>query len=184
MDSSLFLLCPSQYLSLICLSVTPFFSRFCVIFTIIILESFSGRTPVSSLFGFVGFYHVPSPAEYFSAFSFCLDCCVWDALSSGWTFMVPLNCGVCSLWVGLDQWVVEVSWLGELASVFWWVELDLFSLECSQVPSGEFWGAYGFGMVLGSCILMFGVVFLFCWRISVMYIALGLVGSWVELVSV
>ena len=35
--------------------------------------------------------------------------------------MVPLNCGVCSLWVGLDQWLVEVSWLGELASVFRWV---------------------------------------------------------------
>jgi len=25
----------------------------------------------------VGIYHVPLPAEYFCAFSFCLDCCVW-----------------------------------------------------------------------------------------------------------
>ena len=64
--------------------------------------------------------------------------------------MVPLSCGGCCLWVGLDEWFVEVSWLGELASVSWWVELDLFSLECSEVCSSEFWGVCGFGMALGS----------------------------------
>ena len=47
-------------------------------------------------------------------------------------------------------WLAKVSWLGELASVFWWVELDLFSLECNEVSSSEFWGIYGFGMALGS----------------------------------
>ena len=35
-------------------------------------------------------------------------------------------------------------------SVFWWVELDLFSLECSEVSSREFWGVYGLSMALGS----------------------------------
>ena len=54
------------------------------------------------------------------------------------------------MWVGLDEWLVKVSWLGELASVFWWVELDLFSLECNEVSSSEFWGVSGFGMALGS----------------------------------
>ena len=34
-------------------------------------------------------------------------------------------------------------------SVFWWVELDLFSLKCNEVSS-EFWGVYGLGMALGS----------------------------------
>ena len=29
---------------------------------------------------------------------------------------------------------------GELVSVFWWVELDLFSLKCNEVSSSEFWG--------------------------------------------
>ena len=29
--------------------------------------------------------------------------------------------------VGLNEWLVKVSWLGKLASVFWWVVLDLFS---------------------------------------------------------
>ena len=33
-------------------------------------------------------------------------------------------------------------------SVFWWVELDLFSLECSEVTSSEFWGVYGFDVTL------------------------------------
>ena len=49
----------------------------------------------------------------------------------------------------LDQWLVKVSWLGELMSVFWWLELDLFSLECNEVSSSEFcgclWVSYGFG---------------------------------------
>ena len=34
--------------------------------------------------------------------------------------------------------------------MFWWVELDLFSLQCNEVSSSEFWGVYGFGMALGS----------------------------------
>ena len=40
--------------------------------------------------------------------------------------------------------------VGKLASVFWWVELDFFSLECNEVSSSEFWGVYGFGMAFES----------------------------------
>ena len=95
--------------------------------------------------------------------------------------MVPLNCGVCSLWIGLDQWLFKVSWLGELMSVFWWVELDLFSLECNEVSSSEFLGVYGFGMALGSLSFNAQVAFLLCWRISMVCLALELVDSWVDL---
>ena len=35
-------------------------------------------------------------------------------------------------------------------SVFWWVEMDRFSLKCYEVSGSEFWGVYGFGMALGS----------------------------------
>ena len=35
-------------------------------------------------------------------------------------------------------------------SVFWWVELELFSQECIEVSNSEFWGACGFIMALGS----------------------------------
>ena len=40
--------------------------------------------------------------------------------------------------LGLDEWLVKVPWLVKLVLVFWWVELDLFSLECNEVPSSEF----------------------------------------------
>ena len=68
--------------------------------------------------------------------------------------------------------------------MFWWVELDLFSLECNEVSSSEFWGVCGFGMTLGS--LYFNAqgcvnISLHFWRVSVVCLALELVGSWVEL---
>ena len=37
----------------------------------------------------------------------------------------PLEKLVC---VGLYRWLVKVSWLGKLVSMFWWVELYFFSL--------------------------------------------------------
>ena len=66
-------------------------------------------------------------------------------------FVAPLYCGGSSLWVGLDEWLVKVSWLGKLVPVFWWVDLDLFSLECNEVSSseclsmGSLWIWHGFG---------------------------------------
>ena len=38
---------------------------------------------------------------------------------------------------GLYRWLVKVSWVGKLVSVFWWVELVFFSLECNEVSSVE-----------------------------------------------
>ena len=52
--------------------------------------------------------------------------------------MVLFYCGGFTQWVGLDNCLVEVSWLGKLASVFWCMELDFFSLECNGVFSNEF----------------------------------------------
>ena len=76
----------------------------------------------------------------------CLGCAVFGV---GWKFVVPLYCGTCSLWRGLDQWLVKFFWSGELVSMFWRVELDLFPLECNEVTSSDFWGVYGFGKALG-----------------------------------
>ena len=39
---------------------------------------------------------------------------------------------------GVGRLAFKVSWLGKLVSVFWWVELDLFSLECNKVPLVSF----------------------------------------------
>ena len=52
--------------------------------------------------------------------------------------------------MGLYQWLVKVSWLGKLVSVFWWLELDFFSLECNKVSSNEFRDVNGLGVTLGS----------------------------------
>ena len=86
----------------------------------------------------MGIYLVPLPAGYFSAFSSVHIAgfgVVFLYSGSLWSY---LFCGVSSLWVGLDRWLVKVSWLGKLVSVFWWVELDFFSLECNEVSSNEF----------------------------------------------
>ena len=90
------------------------------------------------LFGLVGIFYVPLPAGYFSAFSSWLDCCVWSGLSVFWWSVFPFYCGVFSQGVGLDGWLVKVSWLGKLTSVFLCVELYFFSLGCNGVPSNEF----------------------------------------------
>ena len=114
------------------------FSRFWIIFTIIILNSFSGRFPISSSFVlFGGHLSCSLPAEYFSGFSSCLDCFVCVGLSVFWQFVVLLYCGGSSLWMGLDGWLVNVSWLGKLMSIFSWVELEFFSLQCNEVSSSE-----------------------------------------------
>ena len=38
--------------------------------------------------------------------------------------------------------------VGKLASVFWWVKLDLFSLVCNEVSSSVL-RFYGFGVIFG-----------------------------------
>ena len=75
--------------------------------------------------------------------------------------------------------------MGELASVFQWMELDLFSLECSEVSSSAFWGSRFLAWLWAAYLLILRAVFLLCWRISMGYLALELVGSffsgdWVE----
>ena len=63
--------------------------------------------------------------------------------------------------------------------VFWWVELDLFSLEFNEVVSFEV--SMSLVRLLAACILMLRVMFLHCRRFSLVCLALKLVGSWVEL---
>ena len=43
--------------------------------------------------------------------------------------------------------------------MFWWVELDLFSLECNEVSSSDFWVVYEFGKALAACLLMLRAFF-------------------------
>ena len=70
------------------------------------------------LFGLVGIYavlllgiplsfHLVYIAEF--GVSFLYSGSLWSSL----------YCGVSSLWVGLYRWLVKVSWLGKLVSLFW-----------------------------------------------------------------
>ena len=61
----------------------------------------------------------------------------------------------------MDEWLVKVSWLGKLVLVFWWVELDLFSLEFNEVVSFEV--SMSLVRLLAACILMLRVMFLHFW---------------------
>ena len=80
------------------------FSRFWIIFIIIIQNSLSGRFPISfSFFGLVDIYPVPLPAGYFSAFSSCLYCCL------GWLFCILAVGGSSLLWRFLS--VGGVGWV-------------------------------------------------------------------------
>ena len=54
-------------------------------------------------------------------------------------------CGSSLLWSllavgGVGLVACQGFLVRQLASVFWWVELDLFSLKCNEVSSSEFWG--------------------------------------------
>ena len=53
-------------------------------------------------------------------------------------------CGSSLLWSlllvgGVGLVACQGFLVRQLASVFWWVEVDLFSLKCNEVSS-EFWG--------------------------------------------
>ena len=111
-------------------------SIFWIIFTIITQNSLSGRFPISSSFVWFG-------GHLSCSFIFWVFLCLFILfkLLGLVSFLYPgslwssLYCGVSSLCVGLYRWLVKVSWLGKLVSVFWWVELDFFSLEYNEVST-------------------------------------------------
>jgi len=65
--------------------------------------------------------------------------------------------------------------------VFWWVELDLFSLECNELSSSEFWGVYGFCMSLSNLYFNAQSCFPALLKNKQVNLALEVVGSWVVL---
>ena len=50
-----------------------------------------------------------------------------------------------------------------------------------KCPVASFWMSVGLAWLWAACILMLRAIFLLCWRISIVCLALELVGSWVEL---
>ena len=91
----------SVLVSSLCICNSILFSRFWISFTIIILNFFSDRLPISSFVLFGGHLSCYFPCWIFLCLFIFLDFSVWGVLSVCWKFVVPLYCGGCSLWVGL-----------------------------------------------------------------------------------
>ena len=94
------------------------FTLLIVSFVVQKLLSYLGLICLFLLFSPLGFNHVPSSAGCFSVILFCLIYCVCDPFL-GWKAVVPLKYGVYLSWVGLNQCLVMVSWLGGFVCVFW-----------------------------------------------------------------
>ena len=152
------------------------FPRLWIIFTIIILNSFSGSLPISSSFVMSGGC---LPCSFiccvFLCLLICLTYCVWGLLFPGCRFIVPIVFGVCPQWRRLVQWVVLASW---------WMRLDLVFLMGRSTSDVVFWGVCHLIMTLGSlsangwcCVSVLLVVWhrvsstVACWSLSV-------TGSW------
>ena len=122
------------------LSVTPFcfldVGSFSLLLFGILYQVDSLSLPL--WFGLVGIYPVPLPSGYFSTFYLVYIAVFGVAFpysgSSWFLFIVEVPHHEWGWTGGLSK----VSWLGKLVSVFWWVELDFFSLECNEVSSNEF----------------------------------------------
>ena len=150
-------------------------SLFCIL-----LQAGSLSPPV--LFVLVGTYRVPLPAEYFSAFSSCLDCCVWGGhtfcmLEVVLLFIVEVPSCEWHWMIGLSRFPGYGS-LRQCSGGWSWISSLWSAMRCSVV---SFEVSMGLVWLLAACILMLRVMFLHCWRVSLVCLALKLVGSWVEL---
>ena len=149
-----------------------FISRFWIIFTIIILDAFSGRLPISSSFiWFSGFLSCS-----FTCWIFLCHFNLFRLLCLGWPFSMLEVCGFSLLWrfLTLDG-VGLVSCQGFLdreTCICVLVELSLFSLECNEVMSFEV--SMGWLWLWAACILMLRAMFLCCRRISMLWNLLAL----------
>ena len=67
-----------------------------VVERLVVLEKVLFLSPLFGMVGFVMFLHLLR----ISLFASCLVYCLWGLISAGWKVIVPLNCGICPLWVG------------------------------------------------------------------------------------
>ena len=89
------------------------------------------------LFQLVDIYPVPLPAGFSLPLHLVYTAVFGVAFPYSGSLWSSLYFGVSSLWVGLYGCLIKVSRLGKLVSMFWWVELDFFSLEYNEVFSNE-----------------------------------------------
>ena len=158
------------------------FPRFWIIFTIFPMNYFSDRLLISSSFVWsCGYLPCSFICCMFLCLFICLSFCVWSLLSAGWKAVVPLNCGVYPLWLGLDQCFVKISWLRGLVTVFWWMELDLAPWKAVPCPVVYFVVSMVLVWLWAAFLLMGKFAFLFCCMFGVSCPTLELAGLWLGL---
>ena len=127
---------------LICVSIL--FLRSWIIFTIITINYFSGRLPISSSFscscGFLSFSLI---CTNFSVISFHLTYCVCGLLSTGCRIIVPLASGVCPL-------VGEVGPGPSAGFLVGWAGACPLLGGAGAMSKGVFWGGCEISTTLGS----------------------------------
>ena len=128
------------------------------------------------LFALVGIYPVPLSAGYSSVSSSCLYCCVWGGISVFWKFVE-----FCLLWSFLT--VSRVWWVACQVSCWcsggWsWISPLWHAMKC---PVMSYEMSMGLEWLWAACKLKLRAMFLCCWRICVVCLALELVGPWMEL---
>ena len=74
---------------------------------------------------------------------------MFPGVRSSCSLWSSLYCALSSLWVGLDGWLVKVSWLGKLVSVFWWVSWISSLCSAMKHPVMSYEMSVG-GVTLGS----------------------------------
>ena len=129
----------SQSLSLVFLSVTPFcfqnFGSFSLSFFGILHQVDSLSLPL--LFGLLGIYPVPLPAEYPLSLHLVYIAVFGVAFLYSGSLWISLYCGGFLLWMGLDGWIVK-GFLVREACVSVLVDGAGFLLSgCNEVSSDE-----------------------------------------------
>ena len=145
------LFCSSRSLLNVSCILSILLPRFWIIFTIIILNSFSGRLPISSSFvrsgGFLPFY-----------FTCCVFLCLLILLN-----LLCLGSPFCRLHVRSSRCFWYLSPVAKVGSVgcvgflvertsacVWWMRLGLVFLVGRSTSGGVFWGVCGLIMISGS----------------------------------
>ena len=157
------------------------FSWCWIIFIIIILNSFSGRFPISSSLVWLGGHFSWSFTYWVFLWLFIL----FRLLCLERPFYILIICGSLLLWrflpVGgagcLVCWglLVREACVGVLVG-----GAGFLFLECNGMSSSEFWDeSLCLVWLWAACMLMLRAMFLCCWRICEVCLALKFISSWV-----
>ena len=191
------LLVPSRVLLISAICNSILFSGSWIIFTVIILNSFSGGLPISSSFVWVGGLLSCS----FTCWIFLCLFILFRLLCLGWSFCLLEVCSSSLLWrflpvsgvgrVASQDFLVREACMSVLVGRAWsllsgvqwsgWISSIRSAVKC---PVVSFEVSVGLVWLLTACNFVLCVMFLHCWRISLVCMFWNLLALGCSLVSV